>query len=159
VLAPLVQEVFPSDTYRIEIETALESCGWDVQVVLNSMQSWAIVPPAWKPPVAPPSSVSVRSTDARTLTVAQTGEYRVDWWLGGRSGDPIAAHRHRYALRLRAADGHEVELGAADGVHDRRIDRAFLSNGEWAVDMTAGSPWELTITPVVGPTGAGARGF
>jgi hypothetical protein len=157
VIAPLVQELLPAGIYRAQVETATPSCGWDIQVVLNSMQSWRAVPAAWQPLSSPPNAATVHSGGSQALLVEQTGEYRVDWWLGERAVHPRVFHP--YTLRLRAADGHGVELGAGGEKGGRRINPVFLSAGDWTVEMTANVPWELTVSPLVGPTGGGARGF
>jgi hypothetical protein len=70
---------------------------------------------------------------------------------------PFRLPRARYTLR--AADGHVVELGGADATRDHRVGSAFLGAGEWTVEMITRLSWELVVSPVVGPTGGGARGF
>ena len=161
VTAPLVQGLLPAGTYRAEVETATPTCGYDIQVVLNSMQSWRAVPAACRPRSSPPNAATVRGDGSQTLLVEQTGRYRGDWWVG----EP-AVHRrviHPYTLRLRAADGHDLELGTGGDVGGRRVDRrinpVFLSAGVWTVEMEANVPWELTVSPIVEPTGGGSRGF
>lgn len=157
VTAPIVQELLPSGTYHVEIETAIDACSWDVQVVLNSMQSWARPPQPWKPLGTPPSAVSVSSGGAATLVVERTGRYSVDWWLGYPGIHPRV--RHPYTLVLRAADGHKLDLGTGGRDRDRRVGSAFLGAGEWVVEMTAETSWEVSVRPIVGPTGGGAWGF
>ena len=157
VTAPIVQELLPSGRYRIEIETSIAACSWDIQVVLNSMQAWAILPRPWKPLLPPPSRVTVSGAGSTTLRVERTGTYSIDWWLVGPGLEP--GPRHPYALRLRAGDGHTVELGGGDERGDHRIGSAFLGAGAWEVEMTADTAWELTVSPIVGPTGGGAWGF
>ena len=157
VTAPLVQELLPSGVYRIEIGTDMDACSWDVQVVLNSMQSLAQPPRRWMPPATPPSPITVSSGDAATLIVERTGRYTVDWWLGEPGISPRVMHP--YKLALRAGDGHKLDLGAGDHRRSHRIGSVFLGAGIWAVEMTAEASWELSVSPMVGPMGGGAWGF
>lgn len=157
VTAPIVQEPLPSGRYRVEIETTMAACSWDIQVVLNSMQAWAIPPRSWKALPPPPPAVTVSGAGSPTLPVERMGNYSLDWWLGEPGLHPV--RRHSYALRLRAGDGHTVELGGGDDRGDHRVGAAFLGAGAWEVEMTAQAAWELTVSPMVGPMGGGAWGF
>jgi hypothetical protein len=137
VTAPLVHEELPAGTYHIEIGTTTPTCSWDVQVVLNSMMALRTAPAAWRSPSAVPEVITIRGGDAPVLRVTRTGRYEVVAWnIGEASVRPAI---HPYALDLRAADGHVA--------------------GEWRVEMTTSVDWELVLSPVVGPTGGGARGF
>jgi hypothetical protein len=156
VTAPLVQEELPAGVYHIEVGTMTPTCSWDVQVVLNSMMSLRIRPPEWRSSSAVPEVVRARSGNASVLRVTQTGRYDAAWTVGRPSVRPAI---RPYSLALRAADGHVVELGGADATSDHRVGSAFLGAGEWTVEMTTSEPWELMLSPVVGPTGGGARGF
>jgi hypothetical protein len=157
VSAPLVQEELIGGTYRLLIDTTTQTCSWSVQVVLNTPLSRAKPPAPWHSPSQAPEPVTVRSGEPGTFQVLQTGRYLVDWRIG------LASERRspiqRYSLRLRAADGHEIEMGQAADRHDHRIDGAFLGAGIWTVDMQTSADWELTITPFLGPLGGGAVGF
>lgn len=157
VTAPVVQELLRSATYHLVIETATDSCSWDIQVVLNSMQSWAAPPRPWTPAAPPPPAVTVNSDGVTTLVVERTGQYSVDWWLGEPGIRPRVMYP--YTLALRAGDGHTLDLGAGDGRRDHRIGSVFLGAGEWVVEMTAQTPWGLSLNPMVGPTGGGSWAF
>jgi hypothetical protein len=159
VMAPLVQELLPDGTYRVVVETRTRTCGWDVQVVLNSMQSKGSAPPDWTSPFATPDTVTVRSSAYEHVVIGQTGHYYVDWWIGDEAVGQRGSHRHGYDMRLRAADGRDVVLGHANDAGDHRIRLVFLSAGTWTVEMNADAPWGLTVSPVIGAMGGGARGF
>jgi hypothetical protein len=93
VLAPIVQHELPAGSYEVEIGTLSPKCSWDVQVVLNSMVSWRRPPPPWRPSVAPPDVVTVRSGDNPVFLLSQTGRYEAQWTVGsGRAGHAIAPH-------------------------------------------------------------------
>jgi len=156
VMAPLVQHELRAGVYHIEISTTMPTCSWQVQVVLNSMMALRRLPPEWRPSSAAPEVVRVRSGDPPILRVTQTGQYDAGWTVGEASVRPAF---HPYSLELRAADGHVVQLGAASAMGDRRAGYVFLGAGQWTVEMITNVPWELVVTPVVGPTGGGARGF
>ncbi len=158
VTAPVVQELLPAGMYHVEVETSTPTCAWDVEVVLNSMQSVGRPPPEWEQPSPPPAATTVRSDGPSSLSLGRTGTYLVDWTVGDDRPGPRRTI-HPYSLRLRAADGHAVDLGAASEGRDRRIDRVFLGAGEWVVEMETDVRWECVLTAVVGPTGGGSRGF
>jgi hypothetical protein len=158
VTAPVVQELLPADMYHVEVETSTLTCAWDVEVVLNSMQSVGRAPPEWQPPSPPPAVARVHSDGPSSLSLGRTGTYMVDWTVGDDGPGPRRVIQP-YSLRLRAADGHGVDLGAATEGGERRIDRVFLGAGQWVVEMETDVRWECMLTPVVGPTGGGSRGF
>jgi hypothetical protein len=162
VKAPLVQEELPAGLYHIELGTTTPTCSWDVQVVLNYMLSWRPPPRAWQSGAQVPDVITVRSGDAPVLRVIQTGRYDGVWtvgddvWKTGQGPRPVI---HAFSLDLRATDGHVVEMGGANATHGHRVNPFFLGAGEWTVEMITSDPWELMLSPVVGPTGGGARGF
>ncbi|HEY7926883.1 MAG TPA: hypothetical protein VIG86_05605 [Candidatus Dormibacteraeota bacterium] len=156
VTAPLVQEELPAGLYHVEVGTATPTCAWDVQLVLNSMLALRRAPRAWRSLSEVPEVITIRSSDAPVLRVAQTGRYDAVWTVGEAALRPAI---HPYSLALRAADGHVVQMGAASASGGRRVNPFFLGAGEWTVEMITSEPWELVISPVVGPTGGGARGF
>ncbi|HEX4754499.1 MAG TPA: hypothetical protein VH661_01945 [Candidatus Dormibacteraeota bacterium] len=156
VSAPLVQEELPAGLYHLEVGTTTSTCAWEVQVVLNAMMALRIPPPEWRSSSGVPDVVGVRSSDAPVLHLTQTGWYDAVWTVGEPSVRPAI---RPYLLALRAADGHVVEMGAANATHGHRANPCFLGAGEWTVEMITGEPWELMLSPVVGPTGGGARGF
>jgi hypothetical protein len=156
VIAPLVQHELPAGSYHVEIGTLSRTCSWDVQVVLNKMLSWRRPPRAWKPSAAPPHVIRMRSDDDPTFLLTQTGRYEPSWTVGP---DPRQHASHPYSVDLRAADGHTVHLGVATATGGRSVGFLFLGAGQWTVEMKTDFEWEFALTPVVGPTGGGARAF
>lgn len=158
VRAPLVQEELPRGNYRVLIDTATLTCSWSVQVVLNALLSGGKPPALWQSRTPAPAAVTLHSREPAMFALPQSGRYLVRWRLGHASEDGFPIHS--YTLKLRAADGHEIELGQAiDTEGDRRIDGAYLGAGMWTVDMQTSVDWEVTIAPLVGPLGGGAVGF
>jgi hypothetical protein len=154
--APIVQQELLAGRYRIDVGTDSPSCSWDVQVVLNSMLTWGRAPQAWRPSVAPPKPITVRSGENPVFLLARTGRYNADWTVGPGRSQHVT---HPHSLVLRAADGHAVHLGAANGDRGYRRNPHFLGAGEWTVEMTTDVEWELLIAPVVGALGGGTHDF
>jgi hypothetical protein len=156
VIAPVVQEELPVGLYHVEVTTTTPTCSWDVQIVLNSMLALRSAPAAWQSSAQVPEPITIRRGEATQLRITQTGRYDVAWTIGEASARPVI---HPYSLTLRAADGHVLEMGAASATRGHRVNPVFLGAGEWTVEMITNEPWALVISPVVGPTGGGARGF
>lgn len=156
--APLVQHELASGSYRIVIGTATPACAWQVQVILNSMLSWEAPPRQWRPSEPPPSETRVGSGDEPIFRITQTGRYDLRWTIGEA---PLEGHPIRpYWLNIRGSDGYVIHLGGtATPYRDDRTSGAFLGAGEWTVEIKTSFEWRLTISPVVGPLGGGARGF
>jgi hypothetical protein len=159
---PLVQHELRRGVYRISIDAKLPSCWWQAQVVLNSMLSWKWPPRPWRPLVAPPEPIILRSGDSPAFRLLQTGDYGTDFMIDGfRPDNHVFTQTFcPFNLDLRAADGHLVHLG--DGGTSQAAwprDLYFLGAGDWTVEIETSCEWELVIKPRVGSRGGGTRSF
>jgi hypothetical protein len=161
VPVPLVQHELPAGNYEMTIQ-ASPACSWQAQVVLNSMLSWAAPPPAWRPSRLPPDPLTLGSGGSPDFRIEQTGSYQTDFTINGFT--PRIAWRVEksicpFQLSLRPSGGHLVYLGGGKEKYAHWPGGAFLGAGNWNVEIETDCPWELTIRPMVGPGGGGARWF
>lgn len=161
---PLVQHELNAGSYRLTIETASPTCAWRVQVVLNSMLSWAAPPPAWRQTLPPPAPIVLRRGDKPAFRVDQTGPYVMKFVLDGFDPGSVDWRREiqrmcPFELNLRAADGHMVHLGRGTEESAEWPTGAFLGAGGWSVEIDTAGEWQLSIAPQVGPSGGGTRWF
>lgn len=162
VPVPLVQHQLPAANYRMTIE-ASPSCSWRAQVVLNSMRSWAAPPPAWRPSLPPPAPIMLGSGKSPEFRIEQIGTYALDFSLGNFA--PHLAPQRRwealcpFRLGLRAADGHLFQLGRGTEHEASWPTSVFLGADNWKVDIDTEGEWDLTIRPMLGPSGGGTNWF
>ncbi len=162
VIAPVVQEELTAGTYQLQIE-ATATCCWQAQLVLNSMLSWEAPPSAFRrtPSLRKPIMLgSGKSPDFRT---EETGTYAMLLRLGDFAPH-IAAQRMPEAmcpfrLGLRAGDNHRLDLARGAEHEANWPSFVFLGARDWRVQMETDCEWELTVTPMVGPSGGGAYWF
>lgn len=160
VPVPLVQHELPAGNYRMAIE-ATPACAWMAQVVLNSIQSWAAPPPAWRRSSPPPQPIMLGSGKSPDFRVEQIGTYATDFMIDGFTIDQRVPRVKLcpFGLALRAADGHLIKLGAGTEREASWPSGAFLGAGNWQVDIDTKCEWELTIRPMLGPSSGGAHWF
>jgi hypothetical protein len=159
--APLVQTEVPKGTYRLTIAARFPSVSWEIQVVLNSMLSWAAAPKPWRPTRPPPAPIQLSESTTARFQIARTGHYGMEFSIGDFKPDQPVFPREfgRFKLSLRANDGHTIRLAEGAGNTASWPTGAFLGAGDWTVEMESDCDWQLVIKPMVGPSGGGARGF
>jgi hypothetical protein len=160
VIAPLVQEELKAGTYQLQVE-ATATCCWKAELVLNSMQSWAAPPPAWRRLLPPPQPILLGSSKSLDFRIEQIGTYATDFMIDGFTIGQHVPHVMLcpFSLALRAADGHLVKLGAGTKHKASWPSGAFLGAGNWQVEIETKCEWELTLRPMLGPSGGGAHWF
>ena len=162
VPVPAVQQELPAGEYRLRIETASPSNAWQAQVILNSMLSWEAVPKPWERTLALPSAVRVANDTSPSFAIGQTGHYAIALSVEGFVPDQRVFPKEfcPFKLALRANDGHRIEL--AEGGRNTANwppTPIFLGAGEWTVEMETTCEWWMTIKPMLGTSGGGARWF
>jgi hypothetical protein len=167
----LVQQDLPDGDYRLKVTTSALRCSWMVEEVLNSMSSSEQPPTAEPAPPAPNDATTVTSASPAFLPITTTGLYVVSWAV---TLQPGAICPYDLNLKTAAGDTEHIDQKPEPPVPGQPTDQplggrgggsfsgqmgVFLVAGTRTVSAGTSCPWKLSIAPLTGPTGGGARGF
>jgi hypothetical protein len=167
----LVQHDLPDGDYRLKITTGAPRCSWMVEEVLNSMSSADQAPTAEPAPPAPNNATTLSSASSAPLSITTTGLYQVSWAV---TLEPGAICPYNLSLKTAAGDTEHIDQKPEPGPPGQPTDRppggpgggafsgqmaVFLAAGKRTVSAGTSCPWRVSVAPLTGPSGGGARGF